>query len=150
MTHPGGAPRKIESPKELYDLFEDYKRWVNGHPVYRNDFIRTGQNAGEIVQIPCNRPLTEWGFAAHIGMSRQGLINYGRAEGYEEYFDTYARIRTEMTDQVLVGAINELYNPNLVAKIEGIHDKTHIEHSGSLDIGAELAAARARKQDESI
>jgi hypothetical protein len=126
--------KTISSPEQLWDYFEKYKKWAHEHPWNKKDFIRSGENAGTIIDLPIDRPLTEWGFAVFLGISRRGLINYGNMKGYEPYFHTYARIKDEMSEQRISGGMSGIYNANLVARIDGIVEKSATEISGSLKV----------------
>lgn len=121
-----GRPRKIDSPEQLWDLYEQYKKWAAKNPWYRNELIRSGSRSGEIMQIPLSRPLTVWGFATFLGISRNGLLVYGKEESHREYFGTYQRIRSDMAQHTIEGGLLEGYNPNLVARIEGIRDTADV------------------------
>lgn len=122
-----GRPRKIDSPDQLWDLYEQYKIWAAKNPWYRNELIKSGSMTGEVVQIPLSRPLTVWGFATFLGMSRNGLLVYGNYVSHKEYFGTYQRIRSDMSQHTVEGGLLEGYNPNLVARIEGIRDTHEVE-----------------------
>lgn len=127
MAHPGGRPRLIKSPEQLLEHFEDYKQWAHDNPWYKVEAIKSGDMAGELVHIPIERPMTEWGFAVYLGTSRQCLQGYAKRE---EFIGTYARIKDEMSAMRVEGGVTQLYNPNLVARIDGISEKSEIEHTG--------------------
>jgi hypothetical protein len=139
-----GAPKKITSPEHLLELFEGYKEWAKANPWCKKDFIRSGEFAGQVVDLPTEHPLTEWGFAAFCKISYQGLRNYGEREGYEEFFDTYARIKTEMTSQRVSGGLSGAYNANLVARIDGITEKHEIDQNINMNLADRLSQARQR------
>jgi len=143
MARPEGTKHFL-TPDDLWSAFESYREWAKSNPWIKNDFIKSGEFAGQIVGLSHERPLTEWEFAAHVELSYQGLRNYGEAEGYEDYFDTYHRIKTIMTAQRVSGALVDAFNAGLVSKIDGIIEKKELELSGEINIGDKLAAARAR------
>ena len=122
-------PRKISSPEKLCEMFEEYKEWAKEHPWNKKDFVRSGPEAGKLIDLPTERPLTIWEFAAFIGMSYQGLKNYGEMEGYEDFFEVYKHIMTEMTSQRVSGGLAGAYNANLVARIDGIAEKSDVDQT---------------------
>lgn len=134
MTHPGGRPRKIESPERLEELFIKYKVWASQNPWIKKDFIKSGEFAGQIVDLPTERPLTEWGLAVFIGMSRSNLIEYSKRP---EFQDIYARIKDEMSEQKISGGLSGAYNPMLVSRIEGIAENQNLNLSGKVVIDIE-------------
>lgn len=127
MTHPGGRPRRFDSPDELLEAFEQYKEWASAHPWNKKEAIKHGDNAGMLINIPTERPLTEWEFAVFCKMSRTGLQEYSKRE---EYSGIYARIKDEMTSQRISGGLAGAYNANLVARLDGLTDKQELEHTG--------------------
>lgn len=148
MNPLGGIPpvrkKSIASPEELEEAFEGYQEWAHSNPWMKNEVLKSGDNAGMIIQVPHETPLTMWGFATYLGMSLQGLMNYGEREGYETYFETYARIKVAMQSQRISGGLVEAYNASLVARIDGIVEKSALELSGSVDLSAALTDARNR------
>jgi hypothetical protein len=139
--------KTIKSPKQLEKSFEDYKKWAKKHPWYKKDFIRSGEFAGQIVNLEIERPLTEWEFAAFLGMSYRGLCNYGSAEGYEHYFPIYSRIKTEMQAQRISGGLVDTYNANLVARIDGIKEKSEVDVNANINLADVVAQARKRADE---
>lgn len=145
MEKLAGRPLKIESPERLQELFDDYKKWASENPWIKKDFVKSGEFAGQLVDLPTERPLTEWGFAVFIGMSRDGLREYAKRE---EFSYIYAHIKDEMTEQKISGGLTGAYNPMLVSRIEGLVEKTDVNHSGEVNIADALAAARKRASVE--
>lgn len=126
MAHPGGAPRKFKTPEDLWNAYEDYKAWAHKHPWCKKHPLKDGT----IIDIEHERPLTLWEFASFLKMSFQGLENYGIREDHKQFFEIYARIRNEIRSFQISGAMCDIYNPSLTARINGISDKQEVEHSG--------------------
>lgn len=133
--------KKIATPEDFEKAFEDYVEWAHNNPWYKKEAIKSGEMAGQIIDIPCERPLTEWEFAAFLGLSYQGLRNYGEAEGYEDYFDIYAQAKTRMTAQRISGGLSDIYNANLVARIDGISENQNTKLSGYISIADQIRSA---------
>lgn len=144
-----GRPRGIKSPKHLLEQFENYKDWAKKNPWQKKDFIRSGEFAGQIVNLEIERPLTEWEFASFLKMSYRALTNYGSAEGYEDFFPIYAQIKTEMVANRISGGLIGAYNANLVARIDGLKEQTETELSGTLNfsIADKIKEARERSRN---
>jgi hypothetical protein len=138
MAHPGGRPRAFSSPEDLYSRFEEYKQWAEENPWLKKEAIKSGEMCGELVDIPTERPLTEWEFAAFLGLSYRALTNYGSAAEYEEFFPIFGKIKAEMAAQRISGGMTGAYNANLVARIDGLVEKQSHEHSGIPQPPAEL------------
>lgn len=143
-----GRPRRFESPEDLLNAFYEYKEWASKTPWNKKDFIRSGEFAGQTVDLPTERPLTEWEFAIFCEMSRQGLMEYAKRP---EFSVIYSRIKDEMSAQRISGGLAGAYNANLVARIDGITEKQEIEHSVSGELASLLEKARNRSRlDDSI
>lgn len=127
MGEPFQKPRRFKTPLALWKAFLEYKGWAQENKWYKNEAVKSGQYAGSIIRVPHERALTEWEFASFCGMSYQGLRNYGEHEGYEQYFDIYGRIKTEMAAQRISGGLVGAFTPNLVARIDGIAEKQDID-----------------------
>jgi hypothetical protein len=138
MTHPGGRPPIFSSPDEMMLMFEEYKQWADANPVIKTEAIKSGENAGDLIKIPLQRPYTIWGFARYCKCSRQAIQNYGSNDIHKEFFGVYEAISTEMTEQNVAGGLNGTYNASLTARINGIVDKTETEHTGLKEVPNEL------------
>jgi hypothetical protein len=126
MAHPGGRPRRFSSPDELLEAFEEYKQWASEHPWNKKEAIKSGDMAGTLIDIPTEMPLTEWGFAAFCKTSRSTLIEYGNRE---EFSYIYASIKDEMAAQRISGGMSGAYNANLVARIDGLTEKSEVDNN---------------------
>lgn len=135
MAHPGGRPLKIATPEDLWTLFEEYQTWANNNPWNKKEAIKSGERAGTIIDLPTDRPLTEWEFATFCNMSRSGLIEYSKRE---QFSDIYSRIKDEMSAQRISGGIAGAYNGNLVARIDGIVEKSEIDNTHRYPDGIEI------------
>ena len=142
-----GQPKKIPSPERMLELFEEYIQWSKDNPWIKLEAIKSGERAGELIEIPHERALTEWGFAKFIGISRNGLINYGTKPEYSNYFNIYARIKTYMAEQRISGGLCEAFNPQLVARIDGLSEPHAAEQN---EKPAPIAVNITVRKDETV
>lgn len=75
MAHPGGRPKKFETPEQLQKLIDDY-------------FLDCKKN---------KLPLTYAGLAVAIGIDRRSLYNYSKDE---EFFLTIKKARDKVEQYV--------------------------------------------------
>lgn len=125
-----GRPPIFNSPDEMLLMFEEYKQWADANPVIKVECIKSGDMAGKTFKVKLQRPYNIWGFARYCKCSRQAIQNYGSNDIHKEFFGIYESITTEMTEQNIAGGMNGTYNPSLTARINGIVDKTELEHKG--------------------
>jgi hypothetical protein len=130
-----GRPRRFKTPGALWRAFEEYKEWAADHPWNKKEAIKSGDLAGTLVDIPTSRPLTEWEFAVFCRMSRTGLIEYCNRD---DFSDIYKRIKDEMSAQRISGGMSGAYNANLVARIDGITEKSEIDQTNHFPDGINI------------
>lgn len=146
MARPFKKPLRFETPDDLAIAFEEYKEWAAANPWLKQDFIRTGADAGSIVELRTERPLTEVEFAIFCGMSRVGLQEYGR-DSRPSYSCIYKRIKDEMSANRVSGGLVGAYNANLVARIDGLKEHSEIDHTITDNLADRISSARKRALD---
>lgn len=124
-----GHPRNLNSPEQLWGLFEEYKIETKANPRRKHVFVgKDGISEFESLE----RPLTIEGFKEYcyerVGMVRQYLDNEG--DRYSEYLNISARIKeTIRRDQIEGGMVGQ-YNANITARLNGLVDKKETEVKG--------------------
>lgn len=118
-----GRPLKFPTPKKLWETFKAYKKWAKENPINKPHCLKDGT----IIQIPVPRPYTMFDFATFCGMHKSGIDNYGTREDHKIFFGVYRRIHNEISSQRLGGAMCDVYNANLTARLDGLAEKNNIE-----------------------
>ena len=128
----GGRNRLIDSPETFKELTQEYFDWVKVNPVMKTV---TASFQGEIsyLKVPHQRPMTQYGLAAHIGVGLSTLKDYGTRDGFSAIFK---KVTSKMTSWNVDGASSGDLNGNIIARIEGLTDKQEI--SNSVTIGKDL------------
>ena len=145
-----GRYKKYETPEELWIAFTMYQQWAHNHPWYKNEAIKSGHRAGEIISIPNERPLTEWEFACFIGLSYQGFWSYGNRKGYEAFYKVYARIKNAISAQRITGGLVDAYNASLVARLDNITEKSEVIQRNIEETDIDFSKVPEGKLDEFI
>jgi len=130
--------KTFASPQDLWEAFAGYYEWVKDNPWYKSEPIKSGENAGDLIKVPTERPMTLGGFATHVGMSERRLSDYGRLESHIEYRPVYERIVDIIRAQKFEGAAVGAFNANIIARDLGLAEKTDNNHSGKIDIPSTL------------
>jgi len=112
-------PKRFKTPEDLWEEFCNYMEYCENNPWTKYESTKQG-----IVPVPVGKPLTFTGFASFVGLTTQGLMNYGEMEGREAYFEIYARIRDIIDNHQFEGAAVGVYNHSLIARRLGLVDKT--------------------------
>lgn len=127
-----GKPKEWENADSLKNDIQAYFDSVDKSPYLINEV------AGKdpvIMEVPTQRPYTIEGLALHLGVTRQTLLNYQKAEGYEEFFDvlTWAKqvITNQLVTMALVGAVKEGFAKFLLSNNTEYKDRQEIDHTVS-------------------
>ena len=124
-----GRPRNLNSPEQLYELFERYKRDVKANPRIKSVF---GGKEFEERAEPLERPLTMEGFEVfcwdEVGQVEQYFKNIDKR--YEEFIPICSRIRKEVRRDQIEGGMVGQYNPSITQRLNGLKEQveqTNIE-----------------------
>lgn len=121
-----GRPKAIESPEELAELFEGYKKEVKGNPFRIKDWV--GKDATQI-EREREKPLIMEGFEVYVSKKTgkiQDLDQYfANSNGnYSEFSSICREIKNEIRTDQISGGMANLYNASLTARVAGLVDKT--------------------------
>lgn len=120
-----GTEKKF-SPEQWKKKIDDYFEYCYKNPLYKNEVLKSGNRAGEIIHIPVNRPYLIEGLCNYLGIDRQTFYNYLEKKGYEEYFDITEHARTRIFQQNLELGYIGAYDSNLVSRKLGLADKKEL------------------------
>lgn len=126
-------PKYIESPEELWALFEEFLLWQEMNPYEKKEWV--GKDGDEVTREIQRFP-TWAGFEGWL--ARQGKIqkldDYESNKGnrYKEYAAIVTCIKKICNGECLTAAVSGVAKENLVARITGLADKTAVEHSGEV------------------
>lgn len=138
--NPVGRPPKFKTAKLLWDAAAAYFAWADANPisleggsyVYRkmtkgNDEIKKSENNGS-----APRPYTLAGLCTHAGIRKHwGDFRKEYAAKSQEFSDVLDAIENIIRTQQVEGAMVNLYNANLTARLNGITEKTQTEVTGA-------------------
>ena len=126
-----------ENPIELLNAFKDYKRWADEHPVYATEAIKSGNFAGQIIQIPRKHLLTVEEFTSFIGapsnyMDREKARHESDFKEFgldasTAFIEVIEKIKNSIADDMDRGAAAQLVDGTYVAKLRGF--KTNMDYT---------------------
>lgn len=150
--HAGGRPPKFKTPEELQEKAEGYFQYCDTHPieVWQRKAAAANQSAknGSGVKsdegtMYIRRPYTLDGLGLFVGVVWKDFRSYHASDEFSEVIRTLeARVR----DQQVSGAVVGMYNANLVARINGIADKTDLNVNTEQQQSAEDALKALKGQ----
>jgi hypothetical protein len=117
-----GRPRNLDSPEQLSELFDKYKRDVKANPRIKSVF---GGKEFEERAEPLERPLTLEGFELfcydEVGLVEQYFKNVDKR--YEEFIPVCTRIRKAIRQDQIEGGMVGQYNPSITQRLNGLTER---------------------------
>ena len=122
-----GKPRNIDSQEHLYQLFELYTEAVKT----RVRTIPKATNKG-VVYEEHTPPLTIDGFKTFCNKWGADINRYWYNVGgeFSDYVSIVTRIKEEIRNDQIEGALIGQYNNNIVARLNGLTEKTDVTTGG--------------------
>ncbi len=117
-----GRPRDFKSVEEFREAAVKYIKYAEKTPLKKGlDKI--------------DRPFSLKAFCLHSNIDFQTFLNYSNKEGYEEFFDICNTLTDICSTQRTEGGLVGIYNHSLVARLEGLTEKTEVSSTNiNLDI----------------
>lgn len=122
-----GKPKKYTSPEHMEEVIQEYfdKCDENMRKVYN-------KKTEEVEEISSPLPYTIEGLALALGFnSREALLNYEKAPGYEEYFGTIKKAKLKVQENKVVNGMIGEYNQAVtifdLKNNHGYKDKTETD-----------------------
>jgi hypothetical protein len=118
-----GRPRNIETPDDLWKMWEEYKSYIDNNP----DYEQVVSVKGDIVERKLKKPYLKQGFSAfcfrNYGISIQRYLN----GEYEEFVYVVTCIREEWQEDQLSGALTGRYKaPTLIGNLNNVVAKKEV------------------------
>ena len=129
--HAGGRPPKFKTPEELEAKAEEYFRWCDANPVEKGSrkLVGAKQNSkgseakSDEVKFTAKRPYTLDGLAIFIGISRWRDMRDKECYQTPEFVAVINAIETRVRDQQITGALSGIFNPSIVARLNGLAEQ---------------------------
>lgn len=121
-----GRPFKY-TPEQLEQKFKDYIHWnKTENKFYKRELLKSGERAGEIVDVDITPPLTIVGFCVYAEITKAIFFEW-LSDSNHILFDIVTRIREQIEHNQIAGASLDLFNPSIVARLNGLNDTINIE-----------------------
>jgi hypothetical protein len=122
----GGRPPVFKEPEEMLEMWEAYKAKIDSNP----DRIEQATPKGEVVVLSVRKPYLRVGFEAFVFRQKgHGIRQYidNNNKLYDKFIGVVSHIRSEWEEDQISGTLTGRYKaPNLVARLNGLVDKTDI------------------------
>lgn len=117
--------QKRYNGETLWAKFVDYMKYNENISWPREDFIKSGPEAGKLVSIEIPNPPSLMGFTTFAGISLDTLRNYGKSDA--ELVAVSQAIRDIVMEIQISGAATNMFNATIIARLSGLVDKREVD-----------------------
>lgn len=122
-----GREKLFASPELLREAAYEYFGHCDDHPWLKKEAIKSGDMAGETMDVPTAKPYTLTGFLVYIGASKNFWNEFKKAN-HKDFLGVIEEIENVMYTQKFEGAAVGAFNANIIARDLGLAEKN--EHTG--------------------
>lgn len=117
----------IESPEDMYMLFEEYRLQVKSNPKKK---LIQGNKDFVISKEDLERPLTHSGFRVFCHKKGYSIEHYfaNTDNQYDDYRTICSIIKEEIRDDQINGGMIGIYNPSITQRLNGLVDRQEHTH----------------------
>lgn len=121
------------TPEAFINESLKYFEYMSSKVWNKMEAIKSGELAGNLIEIPTKTPLSAESFCLFMDISMDTFRNYkSNEDSYKDFFDVATHVQTIIDSNQFEGATVGAYNPNIIARKLGLADKK--EHSGELNL----------------
>lgn len=121
-----GRNKIFSSPENLKASCAEYFETTDKRKWAKKDFIRSGEGAGTVVDLPTDTPYTQSGICLFLGIDEKTWWNYGNDQNYKDFFPIVAWANQIIETQQREGALVGAFNAPLIARMHNLADKQEI------------------------
>jgi len=118
--------------QELKELYKKYRAKRAKEYDIRYEPIKSGERAGEIIEIKMPKVPTILSFCHFIGITEKTFFNWINAESEnidKELLQFVTYVQEEMKDDRLSAALNNTINPQLISRLDGYKDAVQVDQT---------------------
>ena len=124
-------PFKFKHPDEVWKLYQNYLIHLKKNPMHRNELIKSGDRAGDVISVEVPVPPNIWGFCLFADIDRVTYYDYlgGNSENLDkELINIFTRVDDDIKQKQITGATVNLYNQAIVARLNGLTESIKVEN----------------------
>jgi hypothetical protein len=122
-----GRDMLFESHELLWKTACEYFNWCDGHPWWRNEPIKSGDRAGQIMKVAISRPYTLAGLCIYLKASRNYWKEFRKNKNLsEDFLAVIDNIEEIIYTQKFEGAAVGAFNANIISRDLGLADKSEL------------------------
>ena len=144
MRSKHGRDKVFSTPEIFIEAAYEYFQWCNDHPWFKNEAVKSGFQAGQIIEIPTARPYSIGGLCIFLHIDRQTFKNYEKNENYKDFFGVFTHVHEIIETNQLEGATVGAYNANIIGRLLGLVE--HVETSNTNKTEIVVSSKEAEKE----
>lgn len=133
-----GRPPHFKTPQDLWRAATDYFKWADDNPIEVSKKIASGskkkgsktETKSDHVNTTNRTPYSLHSFQAHAGISNWAEFKNKDCYKTDEFVIVIRAIENTIAGMQIDGAIAGVYNNNIVARLNGLADKTDVTSNG--------------------
>ena len=149
MAYRGGQPRKIKSPEEMEQFWEEYKAYCDSYTTTKTEF---SAKEGRFIEGVVNTPITATieGFCVYIKLARSKFYeNYADNEQYRDIvtrmkFESEQDVRSKFETETIPSKLAGLW----MSRYENYNNKQDINVNGSMSVEDKALLEKINKRLE--
>ena len=151
MAYRGGQPRKIKSPEEMEQFWEEYKAYCDSYTTTKTEF---SAKEGRFIEGVVNTPITATieGFCVFVDISRSKFYQTYIDSNEEEFGDIITRMKYESEQDVRNKFETETIPSKLaglwMSRYENYNNKQDINVNGSMSVEDKALLEKINKRLE--
>jgi len=122
-----GAPRKFETPEELWEAAVEYFTWATENPLPSAKTVTSG-GVSHLANVPKLRAFTIRGMALHMGIQNATWVEWRTSR--PDLSEIMGLCEDIVYSQKFEGAASGLLSTNIIARDLGLVDKSAVDIVG--------------------
>lgn len=128
LRYKHGRDKLFSTPDQLWGACSEYFNWCDSHPWWKNEAVKSGDLAGQIIKVPIARPYTLSGLCIYLDVSTSYWKDLKASENLsEDYSAIIIRVEEIIYTQKFEGAAVGAFNANIIARDLGLREKQDVD-----------------------
>lgn len=130
-----GRDKIFSTADDLWNAAVEYFKYCDDNPWIKYEAIKSGEMAGELIQIPVSRPYTLTALCIFLGVNTKYFSDFKKAlkENESDFSEVVSRIEETIYSQKFEGATVGAFNANIIARDLGLVDKQETKNETKLE-----------------
>lgn len=123
------------SGNEIMSKWVDYVDYMKTQYLERPELIKSGEQAGTVINVQIKEPYTIESFCLFVGMTVQTFHNHLNKESDnidESLFESIAYVNTQIKKQQIAGGLNGVFNPMVVSRLNSLNDNSTVNMNANV------------------